>query len=478
VLDVNTLITRLEVGPQTFRCLEHERVVLGPKEMLIIPPRFYCIVKNPVIRGEDHQVVMDQYGQAQLRHGDLEIRFEQEDPFPLYPGESLLGSIAAFQVVAPNTALRLHAHRDFDDMVECSVALEALEGLKKKVKGKAKDKGKEPADEEKEPAKVTKMIQVRRKAGDEWLFMGPATYKPRVEVEVVEVRKAHIILPDTAIKISANKACVDCNGVARKAGEQWLVKTEGAYMPGVDEKIVETVKAYILTPKTALQLRARLSFTDRFAHYHKKGEEWLVTMEDAESYIPDVCEEVVTTVNVTTLSSRQYCVIRDFWEEGVQHFGCRKLVKGELTFFLQPGESLENGIREIWVLGEEEALELCCKEEFDDTNIRMCGGIYFAGIGFHVGVNNSHAAAAAPPSGRSSTAVAPRVPTIHRKPGRNWFVYGPGEYITPLEADVVRKYNKLVVLPAPLNMRVFTIRPLVVGVIVFFVLMLLLKIIF
>ena len=29
VQDINTLRTRLEVGPQTFRCLEHERVVLG-----------------------------------------------------------------------------------------------------------------------------------------------------------------------------------------------------------------------------------------------------------------------------------------------------------------------------------------------------------------------------------------------------------------------------------------------------------------
>lgn len=49
---------------------------------------------------------------------------------------------------------------------------------------------------------TVKKITVHRQAGEQWLFMGPATYKPRVEVEVLETRKAHIILPDTALKVS------------------------------------------------------------------------------------------------------------------------------------------------------------------------------------------------------------------------------------------------------------------------------------
>jgi len=77
------------------------------------------------------KVAVDAEGQVKLRHGDEEIRFEQE-PFPLYPGEKLYGKVSPLQVVAPNTALRLRAIRDFDE------------------------------------ADGTKRI-----AGDEWLFKGP-----------------------------------------------------------------------------------------------------------------------------------------------------------------------------------------------------------------------------------------------------------------------------------------------------------------
>jgi major vault protein len=38
-------------------------------------------------------------GQARLRHGDKEVRFEQNDPFPLYPGEQLIGDMTPLQVV-------------------------------------------------------------------------------------------------------------------------------------------------------------------------------------------------------------------------------------------------------------------------------------------------------------------------------------------------------------------------------------------
>ena len=37
VLDQNTNVTRLEVGPKTFVKQDHEKVILGPERMLIIP---------------------------------------------------------------------------------------------------------------------------------------------------------------------------------------------------------------------------------------------------------------------------------------------------------------------------------------------------------------------------------------------------------------------------------------------------------
>jgi len=102
--------------------------------------------------------------QVKLRHGDEEIRFDDMDMFPLYPGETLYGKVSPLQVVAPNTALRLRAIRDFAD----------------------------------------------RKAGDEWLFKGPGTYKPRVEVQVVEVVKAVIIGPNQALRLKARRDVRSC----------------------------------------------------------------------------------------------------------------------------------------------------------------------------------------------------------------------------------------------------------------------------
>jgi major vault protein len=109
---------------------------------------------NVVYEGETQQV--------KLKHGDEEIRFEQE-PFPLYPGEKLVGKVSPLQVVAPNTALRLKALRDFVDG------------------------------------------DIQRQAGDEWLFRGPGTYYPRVEVQVAEIVRAIIIKPNQALRLRARK---------------------------------------------------------------------------------------------------------------------------------------------------------------------------------------------------------------------------------------------------------------------------------
>ncbi|MCP3661025.1 MAG: hypothetical protein GY696_00790 [Gammaproteobacteria bacterium] len=69
-----------------------------------------------------------------LAHADLEIRLTQE-PFPLYPGETLNTPPTPLQVVPANSALRLKAVLDLED-----------------------------ADGDK------------RVAGDEWLFEGPGMY--------------------------------------------------------------------------------------------------------------------------------------------------------------------------------------------------------------------------------------------------------------------------------------------------------------
>jgi len=311
----------------------------------------------------DLEVVTDKFGQVKLRHGDKEVRLEQ-DPFPLCPGEKLSGSIQPLRVIEENTALRLKSLREFED--------------KFAVEGKP----------------------IRRKAGDEWLFKGPGTYIPQVEVEVVETVKAIILKPDQALKVKARDSCTDYKGAKRKAGEEWIVKLEGAYLPGVYETVVETLNAVVLTPKNALHLRAIRTFVDQHAGgvERKAGEEWLVTMDQSEVYIPGVDEVITKQVTITVLSKRQWCIIANpVGDDGRPLLGTRKLVKGERSFFLKPGEVFEGAIRDVIVLGPDEALWVKAREAFEDKS-------------------------------------GPR--SAKRRPGNKWLVYGPGEYWPPLEVDV------------------------------------------
>ena len=105
-------------------------------------------------------------------------------------------------------------------------------------------------------------------------------------------------------------------------------------------------------------MRSLRTFVDNFGKKRLNGEEWLITLTDTETHIPGVYEEVVGVVNVTTLTSRQYAVILDpIGDDGKPQLGKKKLVKGEKSFFLQPGEKLEKGIQDIYVLGEDEVFE-------------------------------------------------------------------------------------------------------------------------
>ena len=135
ILDQNTNVTRLEVGPKTFIRQDNEKVIYGPEKMITIPPRNYCIIENPVVKDEDDKPVFDDSGSVRLRFADQEVRLSQE-PFPLYPGEVLKQSVQPLKVVPANTALRLRAILDFED----------------------EDDGE------------------RRVAGDEWLFEGPGKW--------------------------------------------------------------------------------------------------------------------------------------------------------------------------------------------------------------------------------------------------------------------------------------------------------------
>ncbi|XP_071389186.1 major vault protein, partial [Centroberyx affinis] len=380
VLDQNTNIARVEIGPLTYIRQDNERVLFPPARMIMVPPRHYCVVANPVAHDDNGQVLFDQSGQAKLRHADLEIRLTQ-DPFPLYPGEEVQQDVTPLQIVYPDTALRLQALLDFEE-----------QGGEKRV------------------------------AGDEWLFEGPGTYIPRKEVAVLETIKATVIRENQAIRLRARKEGVDRGGVRRVTGEEWLVRKVGAYLPGAHEEVIDIVNAFILTDKKALHVRALRPFKDAGGRDRRTGEEWLVTMADREAHIPSVAEEVVGVVNVTTLSSRQYCVILDpVGLDGKPQLGQKRVVKGERSFFLQPGEHLEQGIQDVYVLSEEEGLVLRAVEAFNDTEQRD---------------EEEEEEEEEPMEERAKRS---RRSGVLRRPGDRWMLRGPIEYVPPGAVEVVLK---------------------------------------
>ncbi|KAK3703611.1 hypothetical protein QZH41_019149 [Actinostola sp. cb2023] len=364
VLDQNSNVTKVEVGPKTFIRQDNEKVIVGPAKMITVPPRHYCIIENPVLRElKEGKVIVDDYGQIKLRHADQEIRLAQ-DPFPLFPGEVLKLGCTPLKIVVANSALRLRAVLDFED-----------ESGEKRV------------------------------AGDEWLFEGPGTLIPRKEVEIVETIRASIVQPNQAIKLRARKETKDQSGNLRVTGEEWLVRRVGAYLPSAYEEVVTVENAFVLTEKRAIHLRATGTFNDVYSVTRKNGEEWLVTMGEAEAHIPDVYEEVQGVVDITTINNRQYCVIMDpIGKDGKPQLGQKKLVKGEKSFFLMPGEKLEHGIQDIFVLGEDEGLILKAHEAFVDR--------------------------------AQDDEDADKGKGVVRKPGDRWMIRGPSEYIPPVEVEV------------------------------------------
>lgn len=87
-------------------------------------------------------------------------------------------------------------------------------------------------------------------------------------------------------------------------------------------------------------------------------------------------------------------------EDGKPQLGARKLIKGEKSFFLQPDENLEDGVQDVFVLGDNEGIVLRALENFLDEF---------------------------------------QNPSVPRHSGDKWMLQGPLEYIPPVEVEVVTK---------------------------------------
>lgn len=379
VLDNNTHCRRVVVGPATFTRQEHEKVLFRKhRQMIVLPPEHFVSITNPAQRDEHGNVVMDDYGQVKIRLGDREIRTAQDcpTPFPLYPGETA-DTVKPLRIVGAGEALVLQAERPFVHQ----------------------DK--------------------KYETGEEWLFKGPATYIPHVEVKIKSSIQALIIKSGKALKLRAIRECVDSLGMKRKSGEEWLIREEGEYLPSVDEEALCVVHAHVLVPEVALHLRALKTFTDVYGQKHKAGEEWLVTSDISESHICDVFEVEVGTQKLHSLTDRQFCVVEDPYIDEEQRLGACILCTGPCNFFLRPGESLRNGIQGVYILEEHDALLLRNTEGFVDSTSPDILRI----------PENS-------PARKDWKGV-------DRSPGDLWMVYGPCEFVPDVRVEVVEKRRSI-----------------------------------
>lgn len=103
-----------------------------------------------------------------------------------------------------------------------------------------------------------------------------------------------------------------------------------------------------LALQTALHLRARQNFRDLRGVTRKTGEEWLVTVQDTEAHVPDVHEEVLGVVPITTLGPRNYCVILDpVGQDGKNQLGQKRVVKVSASTAPPRGQGPANSTRTL-----------------------------------------------------------------------------------------------------------------------------------
>eukprot|EP00003_Mantamonas_plastica_P003081 TRINITY_DN1249_c0_g1_i1.p1 TRINITY_DN1249_c0_g1~~TRINITY_DN1249_c0_g1_i1.p1 ORF type:complete len:871 (-),score=344.62 TRINITY_DN1249_c0_g1_i1:153-2765(-) len=317
ILNRNTNTSFVVVGPINFHPEEHEQVIFGPADCIRLAPTDYARIKNPVVEDQ----VFSKTEQPKLKYGEMQIRFYTGETFPLYPGEALL-EIERMPIIGSDQAAKIVVENDYE------------------------------YDDE-EGNKQTRL------AGEEYLIQGPQTYIPRIEEYMQQIVEPIIIDENQAIRVRAKTTCIDYQGVERSPNEYWLVRQTGAYLLGAYEELIDFVNSVTLTDAMALHIQATQSFHDEvFGIDRRPGEQWLVTHEHTATYLPDVCEKIISYVDITIVKPNQYVVILEPFDEESRtpHLGGRELREGPCTFFLHPNEELEGGcVQDVRVLEVGEA---------------------------------------------------------------------------------------------------------------------------
>ena len=172
----------------------------------------------------------------------------------------------------------------------------------------------------------------------------------------------------------------------------WIVRKEGAYLPTVDEIVIEQRKGEILNEKVALHLKALSDFEDIYKISRKAGEHWLITKKESSFHIVDVNEALIEKQVIINLNNKEYCFVSNYiGENGKTNYGQRELRVGPRSFFLKPGESIKNGIEKVIILEANQALVMRAITDF---------------------------------------------PLQKKKAGEKWMIRGPCEYIPTVEVEI------------------------------------------
>lgn len=397
ILNKNDNKIRLEEGPKNLPLKEDEELLTeNPLEMLVIPNLHYIQIINPVLRDENKRVVFDKHTSlSKYRWSKIEYRTREDfkDPFPLHYEE----------IVLDKNGNKINFNDDSKvlDSSEFILPLKYVEELSYLVL-RAKVKFTEIMKSNNVDSKENKTIT--KNPGDEWLFYGPNYYLPRDEIEIVKEQKCFIIKNNQALVLRAKKDFIDRHSIKRKAGDKWLMREKGAYLQDVQEEVEQVLDAHILDDETSLLLRANFDFEDFYGEKRQAGEEWLISNSINNTHIIDVFETLVKIQKKIILKKDEYCIICNPYDENKKCnvMGTMKLVRGVDSFFLNPGESLQNDrVEKAHILDENEGFLVQAIESFvDEENVR-------------------------------------------RKAGDKWMINGPLKFIPGVEFKIIEKRQKI-----------------------------------
>ena len=219
---------------------------------------------------------------------------------------------------------------------------------------------------------------------------------------MISVPAAHYCIVENPVQRSEGAVALDEVGRPRlRPGEREMRLHQPPFPLYPGETLVSEVQPLpVIGANQALRLRALQDTKDTEGTERKAGDEWLVNKKGA--YIPGVDEQVVALVEPITLTNRQCCVVCTSPVDGKLQ---RKILKGPQSFFLQPGEVLEDDVRSMIFLQANEGIDFVAREAFTDETV---------------------------------------TPAVSRSPGERWMVRGPVTgLVPPVEAEALNQRSAI-----------------------------------